>query len=110
MRIFKSIILCLALAVPALTQNQPTLTILATFPAGTLAQSVSPLLQGGGGNFFGILRGSSSLQYGTIFRMTQQGKLRMIFHFGVGVEFGYNPAPMQYQLERSPRSKPMVSF
>lgn len=27
MRAFKSIILCLALAVPALTQNQPTVTV-----------------------------------------------------------------------------------
>jgi uncharacterized repeat protein (TIGR03803 family) len=81
MRISKSIILCLALAIPALTQNQPTVTILATFPLNANGYSPGQLMQGGGGNFYGADYRGGSNGLGSIFRMTPQGALKILFSF-----------------------------
>ena len=72
---FKALFLCLALAVPALTQ--PTVTVVATFPGN--AQFPGQLIQGAGGNFYGATARGGPSNFGTIFRMTPQGGLSRLF-------------------------------
>jgi uncharacterized repeat protein (TIGR03803 family) len=71
MRVSNSIILCLALTIPALTQAQPTVTVIATFPSTMVGTRPSQLMQGAGGNFYD----------GIVFLMTPQGGLEILFKF-----------------------------
>ena len=72
--------LCLALAIPALTQ--PTVTVVATFPNGHgHAYIPRQLMQGGGGNFYGATAFLGANNAGTIFLMNQQGNLKTLFSF-----------------------------
>ncbi len=72
--------LCLALAIPALTQ--PTVTVVATFPNGHgHAYIPRQLMQGGGGNFYGATAFLGANNAGTIFLMNQQGNLKILFSF-----------------------------
>lgn len=79
MKVSRSIMLCLALAIPALTQNQPTVTVVATFPGNALIPF--QLIQGAGGNFYGVTSLGGHRDLGTIFRMTPQGNLSRVFTF-----------------------------
>lgn len=74
---FKPIVLCLALAIPALAQ--PAITVIATFPANPLVPF--QLIQGAGGNFYGVTTFGGHHEMGTIFRMTPQGNLSKVFTF-----------------------------
>jgi len=81
MTAFKSIIVCLALAISALTQNQPTVTIIDTFPPSMNGNILSQLMQGGGGIFYGVTQDGGNNGMGTIFRMPPQGGLKILFSF-----------------------------
>jgi uncharacterized repeat protein (TIGR03803 family) len=85
MRIAKSIILCLALAIPALPQSQPTVTVtkLATFPFQRRVGrwDLGAMTQGAGGNFYGVTKASGRNDLGTVFLMTPQGGLKILFDF-----------------------------
>jgi len=94
LRIFHSFVLCLALAIPALTQSQPIVTKIATFPHSHRTTPLAPskLIQGPGGNFYGVtLRGGPN-DAGTIFLMTPQGGLKTLFSFdGLNGQYPHGP-------------------
>lgn len=78
---FKSFYLWLALAMPALTQAQPTVTVIATFPPSSGYYVPSLLMQAGGGNFFGTTKFLGANDCGTVFLMTPQGGLKILYSF-----------------------------